>query len=66
MQEEKRLKHEGVPVIHVVSQEHPKRKKVKKEHKGSSNLPKKDFHKLKYFFCNKEGHIKKDCKKRKK
>ena len=33
VQEEERLKQERIPVVHVISQEHPKRKKMNKGNK---------------------------------
>ena len=64
VQEEERLKQ--ILVVHVISQECPKRKKAKKKNKKFGNPPKKNFCKLKYIFYNKERYIKKDCEKRKK
>ena len=66
VQEEDRLKEEGLFVVNMVSQNNHGSKKPKaKEEKKIP--PKKNIKKggNKCHFCNKKGHIKKDCLKRK-
>ena len=76
VQEEARLKQQGMQTVHLTTQDsgsgHKGRKPVKgkkivfskNEHAHASQVQKKDFG-VKCHFCKKEGHFKKDCQKRK-
>jgi len=63
VQEEKRLKHEKSESAHLVNTLKDKGKKRKKDEAAKSTHQKKPKENENCFFCNKLGHVKKECTK---
>ena len=63
MQEEERLTQEKTEYAHVVSTYKDKGKRKKKDEAAASKGPEQKKQMTNYFFCNKPGHVKKECKK---